>query len=180
MITFSTFQRNPVLCWYRCFSIVWTGLGTTIETISVITVSYTHLDVYKRQVTSSSAFILSESSACSSKYTRTPNVLSILSTVSKSLVFLANLEIDFGITFPPMPTYRQGLTESPNSPGMKFKFKMKKDTGAAQAAVSYTHLDVYKRQGEGAQRQAFRRIWLCREIYLCAADHPGSDSWICI
>lgn len=33
-----------------------------------------------------------------------------------------------------MPTYRQGLTESPNSPGMKFKFKMKKDTGAAQAA----------------------------------------------
>ena len=33
-----------------------------------------------------------------------------------------------------MPTYRQGLTESPNSPEMKFKFKMKNDTGAAQAA----------------------------------------------
>lgn len=33
-----------------------------------------------------------------------------------------------------MPTYRQGLTESPNSPGMKFKFKVKNDTGAAQAA----------------------------------------------
>ena len=33
-----------------------------------------------------------------------------------------------------MPTYRQGLTVFPNSPGMKFKFNMKKDTGAAQAA----------------------------------------------
>ena len=41
--------------------------------------------------------------------------------------------------------------------------KNQSDAEVTSAPVSYTHLDVYKRQ-----------------VYLCAADSTGIDSWICI
>ena len=33
---------------------------------------------------------------------------------------------------------------------------------------------------KGHKRQASAAFGFAAKIYLCAADHPGSDSWICI
>ena len=92
------------------------------------TVSYTHLDVYKRQILFSAALLSSGlTMAQATTVEKLPNVIYIMAD-------------DLGIG--DLGCYGQRQIKTPNIDGIA-------QNGMKFMPVSYTHLDVYKRQSFG-------------------------------
>ena len=105
-----------------------------------ITVSYTHLDVYKRQ-TDGTLNILADYQK------RYPEKIRILEkeiptgSAKKNFMFLTRQADDF-----PYVMYCD-QDDFWRSEKVRVTLKKMKETESGNTAVSYTHLDVYKRQG---------------------------------